>query len=84
MEKNVWQLQVAKNRFSSLVEKAQADGPQIVTKRGINAVVILSYDEYEKIIRSERDLVTFFQESPLRDEPLGLSRNKDLPRDVEL
>ncbi|WPD23189.1 MAG: type II toxin-antitoxin system prevent-host-death family antitoxin [Candidatus Electrothrix scaldis] len=29
-----WQLQDAKNRFSRLVEQAQHNGPQIVTKHG--------------------------------------------------
>ena len=31
---NIWQLQEAKNKFSNFVEKAQHNGPQIVTKRG--------------------------------------------------
>ncbi|MBP8132561.1 MAG: type II toxin-antitoxin system prevent-host-death family antitoxin [Candidatus Hydrogenedentes bacterium] len=31
---NTWQLQDAKNRFSEVVEKAVAEGPQHVTRRG--------------------------------------------------
>ncbi len=45
-----WQLQAAKNKFSQLVEKARKIGPQIVTKHGKKAVVILSFEDYKKMI----------------------------------
>lgn len=79
-----WQLQEAKNRFSRLVEKAQQDGPQIVTKHGREAVVILSADEYRRLIRPEKNIVHFFQESPLVGEDIDLTRSKETPRDIEL
>lgn len=60
-----WQLQDAKNKFSNLVDKAQHNGPQIVTKHGKDAVVILSIDEYYKLIKPKTNLVNFFQSSPL-------------------
>ena len=37
-----WQVQDAKARFSELLEKALSDGPQIVTKRGKQAAVLVS------------------------------------------
>ena len=40
MIENHWQLQEAKNKFSSLVDKAQHNGPQIVTKQGKDADVV--------------------------------------------
>jgi hypothetical protein len=58
--------------------------PQFVTKHGHNAVVVLSFDEYNKIIKPENDLVTFLRSSPLVDIDLDTTRNKDLPREVEL
>ena len=84
MRKDTWQLQEAKNKFSHLVESAQKNGPQIVTKRGVKAVVVVSYDEYEKMKRSESDIVTFFQTSPLKDKKLKIKRNKDFPRESAL
>jgi len=84
MENNTWQLQEAKNKFSSLVEKAQKKGPQIVTKHGRKAVVVLSFDQYEKIVRPKTDIVTFFRKSPLAGIDLKITRNKDFPRDIEL
>ena len=84
MERDIWQLQEAKNKFSSLVKKAQKQGPQIVTKHGRKTVVVLSFDQYEKIVRPKTDIVTFFRNSPLSEINLKLSRNKDLPRKIEI
>ena len=77
-----WQLQEAKNKFSEVVNKAITEGPQEVSKRGKKAVVILSITEYNKLKRKSGSLVDFFRSSPLSE--LDLSRNKDLPRDIEL
>lgn len=84
MIENHWQLQDAKNKFSNLVDKAQHKGPQIVTKHGKDAVVILSIEEYKKLVKPKSNLVNFFQKSPLAENDLDLTRSKDIPRDVEL
>ncbi|MBT4292571.1 type II toxin-antitoxin system Phd/YefM family antitoxin [bacterium] len=81
---NQWQLQEAKNKFSSLVDKALENGPQIVTRRGKEAVVVISVDEYRDLIKPELDIIEFFQTSPLIGYELDTTRNKDYPRDVEL
>ena len=36
-----WQVQDAKARFSELLETSLAEGPQIVTKRGVEAAVLV-------------------------------------------
>ena len=41
-----WKLQDAKARFSEVVERALHDGPQIVTRHGENAVVIVAYRDF--------------------------------------
>jgi antitoxin Phd len=84
MIENSWQLQNAKNKFSSLVDKAQHNGPQVVTKHGKDAVVVLSIDEYKKLIKPKTSLLKFFQNSPLSKIKLDIKRNKELPRDIEL
>lgn len=50
MGKN-WTLQDAKNKFSAVVEAAQRGEPQHVTKRGVDAVVVLSAQEYERLVK---------------------------------
>lgn len=84
MQTNTWQLQDAKSKFSRLVENAMANEPQFVTKHGNNAVVILSYDEYKKMTKPEMDLVSFLSTSPLAEIDLDISRDKALPREIEL
>ena len=84
MQNNTWQLQDAKSQFSQLVESAKLGEPQFVTKHGSNAVVILSFADYKKLTRPKTDLVTFFRESPLMGIELDTTRNKELPRNIEL
>jgi antitoxin Phd len=76
MKQQVWQLQEAKNRFSQVVERALKQGPQIITRHGIEAVIVLSYQEYRRMLLSQTKLSEFFRESPLASVALDLSRDK--------
>jgi len=83
--KHVWQLQEAKNKFSEVVESALSHGPQLVTKRGVEAVVVLSYKDYRKLLASPKPLSEFFRQSPLAGIDLDLKRNMDAVRsDIDL
>lgn len=83
--KRTWQLQEAKNKFSEVVDKAVKDGPQVVTKRGVETVVILSYSEYVELTAPRQKLSGFFRESPLAEVDLDLRRDASAPRpDVAL
>jgi prevent-host-death family protein len=73
--KRTWQLQEAKNKFSEVVEEAVKDGPQVVTKRGVETVVILSYSEYVELTAPQQRLSAFFRESPLVEVELDLRRD---------
>lgn len=79
-----WQLQEAKNKFSQVVNLALRDGPQIVTKRGVEAVVIMSADEYRRLREPKRNLADFFRDSPLVGLDLDFSRDQSLPREIDL
>ena len=50
---NRWQVQEAKARFSTLVDTALENGPQIVTKRGVDAVVVVPYQQWLNLERQE-------------------------------
>ena len=84
MHGNIWQLQDAKNKFSHLVKSAQKDGPQIVTKHGKKAIVILAFEDFKKLSKPKIDLFSFLQKSPLAKLDLKIDRNKDLPREINL
>lgn len=53
MPRSKWSLQDAKNNFSAVV-KAAAHEPQVVTKHGNPAVVIIAVDEYKRLRDVER------------------------------
>jgi antitoxin Phd len=77
----VWQLQEAKSRFSEVVDQALEHGPQVVSRRGEEVVVILSFAEYKQMKKSQTSLGEFFRQSPLVGvEELDLTRDRSLPR----
>jgi len=78
-----WQLQAAKQHFSELVERARRDGPQVVTKHGKEAVVVVSVEEYERLRGGGPNLVEFIRSAPDFDT-LDLGRAADHGRDVDL
>ena len=77
-----WQLQEAKNKFSQVVNEAIEHGPQIITRRNQEVVVVLSSVEYRQMIASQKKLSEFFRESPLVGADLDLSRDKSAIREV--
>ncbi len=51
---NTWQVQEAKARFSTLLDNTLENGPQIVTKRGVEAVVVIPYEQWLEYERANR------------------------------
>ena len=45
---NVWQVQDAKARSSELLETSLVEGPQIVTRRGIETAVLIPIGEWRR------------------------------------
>ncbi len=74
-----WQIQEAKAKFSEVVNAAQSEGPQFITRHGQPTAVILSQEEYDRL-KPKNSLVDFFKNSPLYDEELDLTRSKDTGR----
>ena len=76
-----WQLQEAKNKFSRVVTDAIQDGPQVITRHGVEVAIVLSMTEYRKLITSNKKLSQFFRESPFRGIELDLRRDTTPQRD---
>lgn len=51
---NSWQVQDAKARFSEFLEASLKQGPQIVTRRGVEAAVLIPIDEWRRLQRASR------------------------------
>jgi len=79
-----WQLQEAKNKLSQVIHDAQTAGPQTITVRGKDTAVVISTEDYQKLTHKKDSLLKFFQESPLADVELDLTRSKENGRDIEL
>jgi len=79
-----WQLQDAKNRFSEVVQKALENGPQLITRRGINTAVIMSVEDYQQLTKPAMNIVDFFRKSPLKGIGIDLTRDKDIGRELDL
>ena len=79
-----WKLEDAKARFSELVRRARSEGPQRVTVRGKDAVVVISTEDMEQLApRKPRLPFVAFMES-LHVPGLDLTREPDRGREVEL
>ena len=79
-----WKLEDAKALFSEVVRRARSEGPQRVTVRGRDAVVVISAEELERLLPPTRSLpFVRFMEGPYV-EGLELDREPNHGRDAEL
>ena len=81
---NIWQLQDAKSKFSEMVERALMNGAQIVTRRGQKTVVVLPFEEYQRLTKRTDSLAQFLLASPLPGSDLTIERDKSTPRSLEV
>ncbi|MDB5431016.1 MAG: prevent-host-death protein [Caulobacter sp.] len=82
---DVWKLEDAKARFSEVVRRARDTGPQHVTVRGVDAVVVLSAEDYERLAPSEpRKMSPLEFLQSLHLDGLDLTRERDTGRDIDL
>ena len=81
-----WPLQDAKVRFSELIRRAHAEGPQHVTVHGRESVVVLSEKDYGRLVqpRSGKALVDLMASSPLGDVEFEHAAVTGPVRDVDL
>ncbi len=81
-----WLLQDAKARFSELVRRVHAEGPQHVTVHGRDEVVVIAAEEFRRLQGdlSGAALIAALQASPHRELNIEPRRSRLPVRDVEL
>lgn len=79
----VWQLADAKNRFSEVVNRALSEGPQRVTRRN-DEVVVLSARDYEKLTGGWPSFKEYLMKPGSGLHELNLKRDRSPMRDVAL
>jgi len=78
-----WQVQEAKAKFSELMDKAEHEGPQIVTRHGEERVVVLSIEDYENMEPRKKSLKELLLGGPKFDD-LEIEREPDFGREIDL
>ncbi len=63
---NSWSVQDAKARFSELLETCLKHGPQVVTKRGTDAAVLVPVGDWRRLQQTARPTL---KELLMADEP---------------
>ena len=84
MATHKWTVAEAKAKFSEVIERAQSDGPQTITRNGRKAAVVVNAEEWERKTRRRGNLAEFFASSPLRGSGLQAKRVRGGVRKVEL
>lgn len=79
---HIWQLQEAKSRFSELVDLTLSEGPQLVTRRGAEAVVVIAAPEYRRL-QGAPSLLAVLNNAP-RGAALDIERSREPLREITL
>jgi prevent-host-death family protein len=79
-----WTVAEAKAKFSEVIERAQTDGPQTITRNGKKAAVVVAAEEWERKTKRRGNLAEFFASSPLRGLDLKVKRVGGRVRKLEL
>ena len=80
-----WKIEDAKACFSEVIHRARTQGPQRVTVRGKDAVVVIAAEALDNLLPPPspgQGLVAFLQSTGLAD--LDLTRELDFGRDIGL
>ncbi len=76
MDTDKWTVAEAKAKFSAVIDLAQTQGPQTITRNGRDTVVIVAVQEWERKTKRSGNLAEFFAASPLRGSKLKIRRSK--------
>lgn len=72
-----WPVQDAKARFSELLDTTISEGPQIVTKRGVETAVLVPIEQWRRLEQMARpDLRELLLTSEARTETLAPPRGR--------
>ena len=81
---STWQLQEAQGKFSEVVKRALKEGPQDITVRGEPVVVVISLEEYSRLIQPKPGFLAFMRASPLMGAGVKTVREQSPARKIAL
>lgn len=82
---DTWPVQDAKARFSEFLEACIANGPQMVTRRGAEAAVLVPVDEWRRLLAAARPslkqlLLSDVARTDVLTAPRRVARRRNLAR----
>jgi len=90
-DRDSWQIQDAKQRFSEMIRAVEHEGPQVITRHGEEVAVVVDIAEYRRLTRPAVDLRGVLLGGPrLDDQAAGAlaeveaGRKSDFGRPVDL
>jgi antitoxin Phd len=78
-----WQVQDAKAHLSEVIERAQTEGPQMITRHGTERAVVMSIDDYRALSGDKSDFISHLLDGPVVDDFI-VERDRDTGRPVDL
>lgn len=83
---DTWTVAQAKAKLSEVIDKARHQGPQLVTRNGKGAVVVVDAAQWERIQKREKrgSFADFLLSSPLRSSGLKTTRLRGGVRKIDL
>lgn len=69
-----WTVAEAKAKLSEVIDRAQTDGPQTITRNGRRTAVLVGADEWERKTKRRGNLAEFLASSPLRGSGMRIKR----------
>ena len=79
----VWQVQDAKARLSEVIARASSEGPQTITRHGVERAVVLSIETYRRLAGRTPDFKAYLLSGPKVDD-FSIERDPDAGRDIDL
>jgi antitoxin Phd len=83
IEMAIWQVQQAKTRFSEVIERARAEGPQTITRHGAERAVVISIEDYRALVAHRPDFKAHLLGGPKVDD-FSVERDADAGRSIEI
>jgi prevent-host-death family protein len=78
-----WQVGEAKKRLSEVIEEAQRNGPQFITRHGAERAVVLSIDDFRSLTAHKPGLKDYMLGGPKVDD-FEIELDSDTGREIVL
>jgi prevent-host-death family protein len=79
-----WTVATAKAKLSEVIDRAESEGAQFISRNGKPAAVIVSAEEWARRVENKGTIVEFFMNSPLRGSRVKVGRMKGGMRKADL